>query len=188
MNPMDRSIFYAINRGPDGLDGFLSIFSVGINSWFLRVPLLVLFIGLLWVAGKFRRAAVLAILAWPLTDFTCSLLKKSIEFHRPWVDLTDTIYRWGKVGGSLSGTASSHAGNMAAVATTFWLCLGPKWGIPWAVVALLTGWSRVYGGHHFPSQVLFGWLVGTGIALLVHFVAKKIIASRSPEVPAPELP
>ena len=55
---------------------------------------------------------------------------------------------------------------MAAVATVLVWRLG-WWGTPWVLIALFTGLSRIYVGVHYPSQVMFGWLCGIGMATLV---------------------
>lgn len=65
------------------------------------------------------------------------------------------------------GTASAHSANMAAIATALWMVLGWRWGLAWAVIALLTGLSRIYNGVHFPSQVLLGWTVGIFVGWLM---------------------
>lgn len=47
--------------------------------------------------------------------------------------------------------------------------LPKKYGIPILVFACLMGLSRLYVGVHYPSDVLGGALIGTGIALLTYW-------------------
>lgn len=55
---------------------------------------------------------------------------------------------------------SGHAGACFAVASAMFLCLPKKVGIPALAVAALIGFSRLYVGVHYPTDVLGGMLVG----------------------------
>jgi undecaprenyl-diphosphatase len=44
----------------------------------------------------------------------------------------------------------------------------PRWAGAWLTLALLVGLSRIMLGSHFPSDVLAGALLGSGLALAVH--------------------
>jgi undecaprenyl-diphosphatase len=117
----------------------------------------------LLAGGNLRRGALLSMLAWPVANAITDLLKGLFEAARPCIELGSveliSDYEGKLVFLDSSGTASGHAANMAAVATV--MCLETKWwGMPWVVIALLTGLSRVYTGMHFPSQVILGWGVG----------------------------
>jgi undecaprenyl-diphosphatase len=62
---------------------------------------------------------------------------------------------------------------MAAVAVAMTLNL-KWWGVPWIIIAVLTGISRIYCGAHFPGQVLWGWCVGIAVGFAVHFLWRAI--------------
>lgn len=64
---------------------------------------------------------------------------------------------------------SGHSMTASACATLLWL-YAPGWGIPFAVAAILVGWSRVVLGRHTPGQVALGWTVGVVSALAVHII------------------
>ncbi|MGV9300637.1 MULTISPECIES: phosphatase PAP2 family protein [Amycolatopsis] len=60
---------------------------------------------------------------------------------------------------------SNHTVIVAAFAVAV-LLVNRKWGV-WALVfAVLMGISRVYVGAHYPHDVLAGFVVGAGVALL----------------------
>ena len=70
---------------------------------------------------------------------------------------------------------SGHAALSAALVTSWgasyprWYVLGP--GALWATAIAL---SRVHLGVHYPSDILAGTILGTGVALLVHHLRETI--------------
>jgi hypothetical protein len=86
----------------------------------------------------------------------------------------------------MGGLPSGHAQNSLVM----WIIIA-SWGKQKrfygiaALFCLLVGFSRVYLGVHFPSDILGGWLIG-GILLAVYFCAGKrieaLLAAHSPRV------
>ncbi len=68
---------------------------------------------------------------------------------------------------------SGHATNNFGAATIFYLVCGRRliWVLPLAAVI---GFSRIYLGVHYPSDVFCGMLLGIGIGFLVVGLARKI--------------
>lgn len=163
MHELDKALFHAINGWPDGWSPFFVFFSEGAKTLLVRA-LLTLFVLLMIIGKPTRWPIVQALIAWPLADGLTHILKDALQWLRPCVELPDVILRVGKL--TSFGTASAHSANMAAVATVLIWRLG-WWGVPWAFIALFTGFSRVYVGVHYPSQVLLGWICGFLVALLV---------------------
>ncbi len=66
-----------------------------------------------------------------------------------------------------SSFPSDHATGAMAIAVALW-AYNRKWGTPLVTIAFLIGLSRIYVGHHYPTDVLGGILVGTASAILVY--------------------
>lgn len=174
----DEALFRWINDGwaSPALDPIFWFFSLGIKGWPLRIALAALIVVLLFYRRATRVAVIASVVAVILANELSDFAKWAFVEARPSVALEDV-----RVLGNLltsSGTISGHAANMASVAVVFWLRLGAGWGVPWAVVAFLTGLSRVYVGAHFPSQVILGWLGGALCGVIVALIARRLFADR----------
>lgn len=181
MNGPDRLLLHWINDWPPFFS-FLRAFSVANDYPVFKVAMVLIVLALVFT-GRVR-AAVLSLIAFPIADGLCNAVKHLLPMARPFQVLSDVTLR---VGYSASmGTASSHAANMAAIATVMTLNLGLKWGGPWIVVAILVGISRVYVGAHYPSQVLFGWMVGTAVGFAIDRLARIIHAHRTKSADLPQ--
>lgn len=175
----DVALFHWINGGwaSPALDPVFWFFSLGIKGWFLRIALGLLAVFLLFYRSSTRIVVFASVIAVVLANELTDLAKWLVVADRPAVALENV-----RVLGNLltsSGTLSAHSANMAAVAVVFWFQLGWKWGLPWALVAFLTGLSRVYVGAHFPSQVLLGWMAGALCGAVVVLIVRRVLAIRS---------
>ena len=132
---IDRLLFRGVNGWSEALDPLLTDFSVAHDWAYFRLSMVAVVLALA-VLGK-GRAALLCLLAFPLADALCNAAKHLAPAMRPFQILPHVMMR---VGFSDSmGTASSHAGNLAAVATVMSLVGGWRWGLPWILVAFLVG-------------------------------------------------
>ena len=96
------------------------------------------------------------------------LLKYSIHRDRPFITYRDIIINPKSSEGSPS-FPSGHTSSSFATATSLSL-LYPKWYViaPSFLWAGSVGYSRVYLGVHYPSDVVAGALLGAGSAWLAH--------------------
>jgi membrane-associated phospholipid phosphatase len=94
-----------------------------------------------------------------LTDFLGGQLKWVFGRVRPCRALTDAVKIEPSGCGGLFSFPSNHAANTAALAA-FLQVLYPKSGwITWPIVAFV-GFSRVFIGAHYVTDVLGGWMLG----------------------------
>ncbi|MBX3111778.1 MAG: phosphatase PAP2 family protein [Fimbriimonadaceae bacterium] len=176
---MDVWLFRQIYGWPQSWAPLFVGLSEGNKNWAVRLLFLALFVTCL-VQAKLRRAALVGVSAWLLSDALCNLLKSGLKGLRPTVELaTEVVAR--VEGGHGYGTASAHAASTMAVAVAF-MMVDRRWGTAWLVVSLMTGLARIYVGVHFPSQVLLGWAVGALVAWSLTKLSLRIWPGKRPAV------
>jgi len=164
VNVFDVGVFRAINGWSDDYAQFWRFFSEAFNILWFKILIALLVIGMIWAGGRARRTVLLALVSVGIANWSTDRLKEFMPQPRPFQVMNDVLMRAGRA--PSHGTASAHSANMAAVACVFILGLG-YWGVPWVLVAVCTGISRVYVGVHYPHQVALGWLCGIVSGLVV---------------------
>ena len=140
---------------------------------------------------KFLVIMLVIIGSMGISDFSTGIIKKTIGRVRPVNSVPLTYYRedgkWQrrpldfkplkKKGNSYP---SAHAANSMAFAL---MCMFFFRKLrPWMIfLPLSVGYSRLYLGKHFPTDVLAGWVVGTCVAISVWLVWKYLIENRIPD-------
>jgi undecaprenyl-diphosphatase len=165
----DVALFQAIN-GLAGRSEWLDwlMYQLG-RPKFLLLPGLLAFGYWAWmqkVEAALGGPALYATLG--IGDFLGAQVKHLAERVRPCKALTG-VHELAGCGGTYS-FPSNHALNTAAAAAFFQVLYPASGWISWPLVAVI-GFSRVYVGGHYVTDVLGGWAIGgvfgAGVALLL---------------------
>jgi membrane-associated phospholipid phosphatase len=140
----------------------------------IATPILITTIGLIKKDRKITNQGLEIGIALTATVAETYILKYAVNRDRPYV-----TYRDLKPLGEEKSRSFPSGHTSSAFSTAMSLSLNyPKWyvAIPAFAWASATGYSRMYLGVHYPTDVLAGAVLGTGTAWLTHVVNKKIQA------------
>lgn len=112
------------------------------------------------------------ILTLSCSDFVGGQIKHLVARERPEYNLALSQTQRSEAGGY--GFPSNHASNMFAFATYTSQFL-PQTRIPLFVIASAVGYSRIYNGVHYPSDVFAGSIMGMLWGLLMSKIAKQVL-------------
>jgi undecaprenyl-diphosphatase len=131
----------------------------------------ILFIILSWIIAKQRKILRLLILLYAIQSAVIYGLKFLIQRQRPlfFLEMASKISKGpGEILDPSFPSAHGAFAFMMATVLSHWF---PRYRIVFFIVAGFIGWTRIYLGLHYPTDVIAGGLLGYGITrLFVHWI------------------
>ena len=176
LSNIDKSIVLWIYQNSNStFDGLFPFYTdIHKNNWFI-IPVILLLI--YFFIHRFKRAGVtyflFLLLSLGVSDFAGKMVKNNFPRMRPYTVKELNITEKSPAGPT-SSFYSNHSSNMFTLAT-YTSQFFPAAKTLLFALAFLTGYSRMYNGVHYPSDVLAGALMGLLIGWLFARLAKKIV-------------
>ncbi len=135
---------------------------------------------------NFKRAGItillFLVLALSFSDFAGGRVKNHFLRLRPFEN--SEIYSTQRSPAGSKSFYSNHTSNMFTMAVYTGQFI-PALKLPTFLIASLIGYSRIYNGVHYPSDVLAGGLAGSLWGFIFSLLAKKVLRLRKPQKDRP---
>ncbi|NPA68497.1 MAG: phosphatase PAP2 family protein [Chlorobi bacterium] len=177
----DVRLFLFLNKFHNA---FFDVFMYGVSAKYTWLPLYIYLFVIILKKFKFKSSVIILIsivFLIALSDqssvhiFKFTFLRFRPCYNPSISDLVHTV----KLPGGKYGFISSHASNAFALAFFIHLLFRRRnLSVFMFLWALLTAYSRIYLGVHYPADVFFGALWGMLLAYSVYFVIKNMILEK----------
>jgi len=177
---IDRQLLFAINGSNSPLFDTIMWW---VSKPVFGIPFYLLFVFLLYKSFGWKNTFLLVLcagLAVGLADLSAKyLFKEMFERFRPSqnLEIKEQLHYVNNYHGGMYGFVSSHAANMFAIAMLIglWLKKKIRYSLHFLLIwASIIGYSRIYLGVHYPTDVVCGALLGMLIAILMYKVIIRV--------------
>lgn len=127
---------------------------------------------------KTRKVGIVALCSIALCFLITNIgLKNLVARPRPYTQLPELMILTHPE--SSFSFPSGHTANSFAIALIYFRMLPKKYGIAAVILAALIGFSRLYIGVHYPTDVIGGFLVALFASSIVYFIYQKIFLKKA---------
>lgn len=135
--------------------------------------------GILWIAlgllllipKKYRKTGIQILVSIVITFVIGNLILKNVVMRARPCQIDTTIAMLVHIPSDYSFPSGHSMNGFTAAVSLF--CNDKRWGIPAIILAALIAFSRLYNFVHFPTDVIFGMILGSIVAIIVYYVFRK---------------
>ncbi|WP_419241703.1 phosphatase PAP2 family protein [Cardinium endosymbiont of Nabis limbatus] len=170
VHKLDQTLLLILNQwNHPGMDLFFKL----ITSTFFWTPLYSLLLFLIRKALGWKGVVFFALTIVISDQISATWLKPLFARYRPCY-LISQLHLIGSHTG-LYGFPSSHAANTYAFAMLFWRIFKNRYRFSglFFIWATIVSYGRIYGGVHYPLDVLAGAIVGCCVGIFMHHIYQK---------------